>query len=304
MLFSHAMLKKKSDGLQAYLSTPKNIVVTNHVNPDGDAMGSALAIMLLLRKIGHTANVIIPNDCPHFLKWLPGSEEVVVYDYKEKYSKELISKSDLVIILDYNALHRSSGLEPVLKSYAGKFLMIDHHQQPEDFADWIFSDTSKCSTGQMIYEFVEFLGKVDSLDKEIATNIYTGIVTDTGSFRFPSTKADTHRIVAHLLDLGVKPDEVYNQIFDSNAVSRLKLLGSMLEGMEVYADKSAVVLSLSNANQEDYNYRKGDSEGFVNYGLSIEGIRFSIFFREEKEKVKISLRSKGDLDVNVLARKH
>ncbi len=304
MLFSHAMQKEKTDGLKAYLNTPKNIVVTNHVNPDGDAMGSALAMMFLLQKMGHSVNVIVPNDYPRFLKWLPGSDEVIIFDYKEKKSKELIAAADLVIVLDYNALHRSSGLEKVFKKYAGKFLMIDHHQQPEDFADWMISDVSKCSTAQMVFDFAAFLGKTELLDLDIATNLYTGIVTDTGSFRFSSTTADVHRIVAQLLDLGVKPNVVYNQVFDSNGVSRLKLLGSMLENMEVYQDKKAVVLFLSEENQIAYNYKKGDSEGFVNYGLSISGIEFSIFFREEKGDVKISLRSKGDLDVNVLARKY
>jgi len=304
MLFSQAMQKEKTDGIKAFLNTPKNIVVTNHVNPDGDAMGSALAMQLVLQKMGHAVNVIVPNDFPHFLKWLPGSDEVIVFDYKEKKSKELIAAADLVIVLDYNALHRSSGLEEVFKKYTGKFLMIDHHQQPEDFADWIISDTSKCSTAQMVFDFIEFLEKTEFLDREIATNIYTGIVTDTGSFRFSSTTAAVHRIVAKLLDLGVKPDVVYNNVFDSNGVSRLKLLGSVLENMEVFPDKNAVILSLSEENQKTHNYRKGDSEGFVNYGLSIAGIQFSIFFREENGNVKISLRSKGDLDVNVLARKY
>jgi len=298
------MQKENTQGLKQYLLEPRNIVITNHVNPDGDAMGSALAMQMLLIKQGHHASVIVPNEYPHFLKWLPSDKDVVVFMNEKEKSEELLNNSDLVIVLDYNALHRSGPMKNTLETYKGKFLMIDHHQQPSDFADWMISDTSKCSTAQMVYEFAEQFDLVPFMDTAVAENIYTGIVTDTGSFRFSSTTSTTHKITAHLLELGVKPDSVYNNIFDANSVSRFKLLGCMLENMKVFQSKHSVILYLSEEDQSKHNYRKGDSEGFVNYGLSIEGIKFAIFIREEKGFCKISLRSKGDLDVNQISRQN
>ncbi|MCT4622308.1 MAG: bifunctional oligoribonuclease/PAP phosphatase NrnA [Schleiferiaceae bacterium] len=296
------MRKEILEGLKTFLSTSRKIVVTNHVNPDGDAMGSANALSALLRKEGHETNVIVPNDYPHFLKWLPGSDEVVVFDENASKAEKILVEAEMVIVLDYNALHRSGPMLGVLENFSGKFLMIDHHQQPGEFAEWIVSDTSKCSTAQMVYEFAEDLELLDGLTKEVAENLYTGIVTDTGSFRFSSTTAQTHRIVANLLEAGVQPDQVYNNVFDANSVSRFKLLGNMLDHMQVYQEKSSVILYLSNEAQKELGFRKGDSEGFVNYGLSLEGITFSVFIREEEGYCKVSLRSKGDLDVNQISR--
>lgn len=295
---------EKTEGLAAFLAEPKKIVLTNHVNPDGDAMGSALGLKLILQKLGHSVSVIAPNDFPHFLKWLPSCKDTLVFENAKEETRERLEETDLVIVLDYNALHRSGPLEETLKEYKGNFLMIDHHQQPDDFAKWMISDTSKCSTAQMVYEFAESFGWLDLLDTDIGENLYTGIVTDTGSFRFSSTTSKTHEIAAHLLNIGVKPDSVYNNVFDANSVSRFKLLGSLLENMKVFASKQSVILFLSHADQEKYGYRKGDTEGFVNYGLSIEGIRFAVFIREEKNYCKISLRSKGDLDVNQISRQN
>ena len=298
------MRKENIQGLEQYLLEPRNIVITNHVNPDGDAMGSAFAMQILLSKQGHNSTVIVPNEYPHFLKWLPTNKEAIVFENEKEKSEVLIAAADLVVVLDYNALHRSGPLQDILEKYSGKFLMIDHHQQPGDFAEWMISDTTKCSTAQMVYEFAEQFDLLSFIDVAVAENIYTGIVTDTGSFRFSSTTAATHNITAHLLELGVKPDSVYNNIFDANSVSRFKLLGCMLENMKVFQSKNSVILYLSEEDQEKYNFRKGDSEGFVNYGLSIQGITFAIFRREEKGACIISLRSKGDLDVNQISRQN
>ncbi len=298
------MRKENTQGLHQFLSKPLNILITNHVNPDGDAMGSAFAMQMLLAKKGHKATVIVPNAYPHFLKWLPSNSEAVVYENDKTLAETQIADAELIVVLDYNALHRSGPMQTALESYTGDFLMIDHHQQPDDFAKWMISDTSKCSTAQMVYEFAQQFDLLSEMDVAIAENIYTGIVTDTGSFRFSSTTAATHTITAHLLELGVKPDSVYNNIFDANSVSRFKLLGSMLESMRVFQSKGSVILFLSEEDQVKHNFRKGDSEGFVNYGLSIEGITFAVFIREEKGFCKISLRSKGDLDVNQISRQN
>ena len=298
------MRKENTQGLHQFLSEPLNILITNHVNPDGDAMGSAFAMQMLLAKKGHKATVIVPNAYPHFLKWLPSNSEAVVYENDKTLAETQIADAELIVVLDYNALHRSGPMQTALESYTGDFLMIDHHQQPDDFAKWMISDTSKCSTAQMVYEFAQQFDLLSEMDVAIAENIYTGIVTDTGSFRFSSTTAATHTITAHLLELGVKPDSVYNNIFDANSVSRFKLLGSMLESMRVFQSKGSVILFLSEEDQVKHNFRKGDSEGFVNYGLSIEGITFAVFIREEKGFCKISLRSKGDLDVNQISRQN
>lgn len=295
---------QKTEGLQAFLETPKNIVITNHINPDGDAMGSALGLKLYLEKLGHTATVLVPNEYPVFLHWLPQNKSVVIYKNQQQKGDALLKDADLIFSLDYNALSRCGGLQESLASSKAKKAMIDHHQQPEEFVDWMISDTSKCSTAQMVYEFIEEFNHLELLDVNIANALYVGILTDTGSFRFSSTTEKTHQIVAHLLGLGVKPDQIYNHVFDANSVSRLKLLGTMLEQMIVYPEKKAAILFLSHAQLKKIGFKKGDSEGFVNYGLSISGIHFSAFLREEDGNIKMSFRSKGEVDVNVLARKY
>lgn len=280
----------------------QNIVITNHTNPDGDAMGSALALQRVLEKLGKTVSVIVPNPYPNFLWHLSGNDRVMIYSDGKKLANSHIEAADLIFHLDYNAYSRSADMEEALRAAKGKKVMIDHHQQPETWPDFIYSDTGMSSTCQMIYEFCELYGWTEHLDKEAAECLYTGIVTDTGSFKYSATTSRTHQVASHLLELGVKPQELHNTLFDTQPLARLRLLGAMLDQMQVSPKGDKVLLFLTERQCERLGYEKGITEGFVNYGLTIAGSQLTIFLREEDGAVKLSLRSKGEVDVNTIAR--
>lgn len=288
------------------LSTPKKVVIIPHRSPDGDAMGSTLGLYHFLKKFNHDAVVIAPNEFPEFLAWLPSSDTVLIYEKEREKTTQIILNADLVFTLDFNALHRTGEMEQVLKKVTAPFIMIDHHQKPDDYAKYVFSDTKYGSTCEMLYHFIVDLGYKTLIDKTIATCIYTGIVTDSGSFRFPSTTSTTHRVVADLIDIGIKNGAVHNSLFDNDSYNRLRLLGQALQNMKILYDKKTSYITLSQKELDDNNYVKGDTEGIVNYGLSIKGIVFTAIFIEHREEniIKISFRSQGDFDVNQFARTH
>lgn len=291
-------------GISELLSSPKDIVITNHINPDGDAMGSALGLCKYLKAKGHNARVVVPNEYPNFLQWLPGNSEVVNGESDPELAASLLASADVVFSLDYNDPSRCGDLQKALLESSAKKIMIDHHREPVDFVDFMISDPSIGSTCQMIYHFVEAMGDLDLLDVDMGNCLYTGILTDSGSFRFSSTTATTHRVVAQLLDLGVKPDEVQQRIYDTSTLARYKMLGILLDTMEVFPNEGIAILRLSLEEMKRWNAQKGDTEGFVNYGLGLSGITMAIFLKEDEEKIKMSFRSKGDIDVNEFARKH
>lgn len=288
------------------LSEPKKIVIIPHRSPDGDAMGSTLALYHFLNKTGQHPQVIAPNEFPHFLEWLPGSEHVLIYEKDREKTTEVLQSADLIFVLDFNALHRTGEMENVLSKLTVPFIMIDHHQKPDNFAAVTFSDTSAGSTCEMIYRFITYLGKEELIDKDIATCIYTGIVTDTGSFRFQSTTSETHRIASQLIEFGVENGIVHGNLFDNNSYDSLQLLGKALQNMRILPEHKASYITLTQEELDSHNYVKGDTEGIVNYGLSVKGVIFTAIFIEHREEniIKISLRSKGDFDVNQLARDH
>lgn len=292
--------------IQELLSTPKKVVIIPHRSPDGDAMGSTLGLYHFLKEFNHDAIVIAPNEFPEFLAWLPSSDTVLIYEKEREKTAQIILNADLVFTLDFNALHRTGEMEQVLKKVTAPFIMIDHHQKPDDYAKFMFSDTKYGSTCEMLYHFIVDLGYKNLIDKTIATCIYTGIVTDSGSFRFPSTTSTTHRVVADLIDIGIKNGAVHNSLFDNDSYNRLRLLGQALQNMKILYDKKTSYITLSQKELDDNNYVKGDTEGIVNYGLSIKGIVFTAIFIEHREEniIKISFRSQGDFDVNQFARTH
>lgn len=301
------MTKKEFSEVKEFLSTPKRIVLIPHKNADGDAIGSCLALYHFLKDKKHNVKVISPNTYPNFLKWMPASDEVIQFDYQNKQSKRYISKADLVFLLDFNDLSRvGSEMQKYLETYEGTFIMIDHHQQPSSVAQYLFSNTSVCATAQMLYHFLENIKEVDQISKETATCLYTGILTDTGSFRFPNTTATTHRIVADLIEKGADNASIYNNIYDNNSYGRLQLLGHALKNLKVETDYHTAYITLKEEEKEAYNFAKGDTEGIVNYALSIKGIVFGVIFIEDQEQkiIKISFRSKGNFSVNQFARKH
>jgi len=301
------MEKAQIQNLQAFLASPKSIVIVPHRNPDGDAMGSTLALCKYLQKKGHTATVVAPNEYPAFLHWLPGSENVLKFDKQNKQSKRAIDASDLIFLLDFNALHRvGDDMQKTLEVYPHNFAMIDHHQQPDDIATYLYSDTSISSTCQMVYQFIEMLDDVAQIDAEISTCLYTGIMTDTGSFRFRSTTSLTHRIIADLIDKGAENDKIHNKVYDVNSYGRLLLLGQALTNLKAFPEYNTAFITLSEEEKKKFEYQKGDTEGVVNYALSLKGIVFAAIFIEDKEQkiIKISFRSKGKFSVNQFARNH
>lgn len=286
------------------LATPKKIAIIPHRSPDGDAMGSTLALYHFLLKLNHQPVVISPNDFPDFLAWLPGSETVLIYENDKENCTKVLHESELVFTLDFNALHRTGEMEHVLNKITVPMIMIDHHQKPSEYAAVTYSDTSIGSTCEMIYNFISYLDKKELLDKNIATCIYTGITTDSGSFRFPSTSSTTHRIVADLIDLGINNSEIHNQLFDDSSYNRLQLLGRALQNMKVFPEFKTSYTTLTQKELDEFQYQKGDTEGIVNYGLSIKGIHFAAIFIEHRDEniIKISFRSQGNFDVNQFAR--
>lgn len=292
--------------VQDLLATSKKIVIVGHKNPDGDAVGSCLGLSFLLKSLGHSTQVIMPNDFPDFLKWLPGVEGVIVYEKEVEKSSVLIKEADLIFTLDFNSLERVGDLEPVLRKSDAKFIMIDHHQQPEDYAVASFSDVSMSSTAEMVFHFMEALGRKDKLNKNIAVNLYLGILTDTGSFRYAATSPTTHRVAAQLLEAGAESASIQQSVYDTNSPDRMKLLGVALSNLNILFDFNTAYITLTQKELDDHNFKRGDTEGFVNYALSIKGIVFAaIFIENAKENiVKISFRSKGTFSVNDFARNH
>jgi phosphoesterase RecJ-like protein len=291
--------------VKALLSRPKHIVIVTHWSPDGDAIGSSLGLYNYLLKKNHKVTVITPNDYPSFLGWMKGNNKVLDFQKKEKAAKKAIAAAELIFCLDFNSLKRIDKVgELIAASPATKFI-IDHHLQPEDFADYMLHNVAACSTCELIYDFIGLMGDKKMLDKDIANCLYTGIMTDTGSFRFPSTTAKTHMILSDLIKAGAENAEIHNRIYDDNTESRLKLLGYCLnEKLTVFPQYRTAFFALSAKELERFKYKKGDTEGVVNFALSIAGIRFAAFMVERDGIIKVSFRSKGSFDVNKFARMH
>lgn len=300
------MNEKDILAINELLATPKKIAIIPHRSPDGDAMGSTLGLYYFLLKLDHNVTVIAPNDFPDFLAWMPSSEKVLIFENEREKTTKILQESEIVFTLDFNAFHRTGDMEQVLNKLQTVFVMIDHHQLPDNFANFTYSDTSFGSTCEMVYNFISFLGKKELIDKTIATCLYTGILTDSGGFRYPKTTGITHRIVSEFINLGVENTEIPNLLFDNNSYDRLQLLGRALQNMKVFPDYKTAYISLSQKELDEFNYKKGDTEGIVNYGLTIKGIVFAAIFIEHTDEkiIKISFRSQGDFDANQFAREH
>jgi bifunctional oligoribonuclease and PAP phosphatase NrnA len=300
------MTKSDISKIKHLLSKPKQIAIIPHKNPDGDALGSTLALYHYLKLSDHKAFVISPNDYPMFLKWLPGEKQIISHETETAIANDLITDADVIFTLDFNALHRAGDIGPVISEANGLKILIDHHQQPDDFASYLYSDVMMSSTCEMVYNFIEMLGDTSLISSQIATCLYTGIMTDTGSFRFSSTTSTTHRIIANLIDKGASNVLIHNNIYDNNSFDRMQLLGISLKNLKVISRLNTAYISLSQKELNASNFKKGDTEGIVNYALSIKGVKFAAIFIEHKFEgiIKISFRSKGNFDVNDFARKN
>ena len=292
--------------VKALLSTCKNAVIVVHKNPDGDAMGSGLALQEYLNYKGINAQLIVPNEYPKFLKWLPNHKSTLNFEWEQTKAKKTIQQADIIFTLDFNDLSRAYGMEESLKKATADFIMIDHHQEPDDYATVTYSDVSMSSTCEMVYNFIDFLGDNSAITADIATCLYTGIMTDTGSFKFSSTTSKTHRVIADLIDKGAQNTQIHQNVFDTNSPSRLHLLGVALNNLVILEDYNTSYISLTQEELDTHGYSKGDTEGFVNYGLTLDNINFAVIFIENKAEgiIKISFRSIGDFSVNEFARAH
>jgi len=288
------------------LDSPKNVVVTTHVNPDADALGSSLGLAAYLTKTGHKVHVITPSDYPQFLSWMKGNDEIIVYSNSLLPSiKEIIDEADLAFCLDFSSLDRIKELGGLIKASNSTKILIDHHLQPEGFADYNFWDDSAASTAELVYQFIVDLGDRDKIDSEMANNLYAGIMTDTGNFRHPSTTKTVFQVCAELIDLGADTAMVARNIYDNNSFDRTRLLGFTLkERLCLLPEYRTAFIYLKQQDLKDFKAKTGDTEGFVNYALSIQGVVFAALFSDKGDIVKISFRSVGDFSVNSFAREH
>lgn len=290
--------------IKELLSTPKRIVITTHKNPDGDAMGSSLGLYNFLIQLGHTTTVVTPNEYPDFLSWLPGNANVKVAKDIPEFCKDRIAEADIIFCLDFNTLSRIDQLAKPVGDAKGYKVLIDHHQQPDAF-NTMFHAVEASSTCQLVYEFIEALGKAELVNADVATCLYTGIMTDTGSFKFPSTTANVHRIIGALIAAGANNSAIHRNVYSAYTADRLKLLGYCLsEKMVVLPEKATAYISLTKEELKRFNFRAGDTEGIVNFPLDIKGIKLSAIFIEKEDGVKISFRSVGSFSVNQFSRAH
>lgn len=288
------------------ISKARKIVVTSHHNPDGDAIGSSLAIYQYLNKIGKRVKVIVPNEYPGFLKWLPGNEEIIIYNRKKKTGDRLLYEADLIFCLDYNSIHRTGEMTEVMKaSKAGK-IMIDHHLDPvtEEF-DMHFSTIGISSTAELVYLFIQGTDPSNRLIRDTAEALFVGIMTDTGSFSYACNDAGTFEVTADLIRAGINPERIHRLVYDTYSEDRLRLLGfCIFEKLTIVSELSLAYVALSKKDLKRFNYKVGDTEGVVNYALSVDGVKMAVLLTERSDRIRLSFRSKGNLSVNAIARNH
>ncbi len=295
--------------IKEILSQAQNIVILVHSRPDGDAIGSALALQYALEDKGKKVRIISPDSIPSFLMWLPGSEKILDFSTNPEDGEKTLKNADLIFMVDFNRFSRTGkNLEKLLEEQIKNkpFIMIDHHLQPDERIPYRFSDPDKASSAELMYEFLKFSGLTNQPDSKIATALYTGILTDTGSFRFDKTTFRTHDIVSGLIRAGADNARIYSNVFDTYSYEKLQLLGEAIRRMKVVPDCATSYMVLDQKTLEKFHYKPGDTEGIVNYGLMIEGIKLTALITEKpgENTVRFSLRSKGNFDVNDFARKY
>lgn len=292
--------------LREELAKPKQIVVTTHHKPDGDALGSSLAIYHWLKTRGHAASVIVPSDFPTFLDWMPGRQDVTIYTGNKTESDARIAAADMIFCLDFNGLPRIHAMEDSVKNAKALKVMIDHHLDPEGFDDYRHWDSGAAATAQLVYDFiVNVMDDHSAITPEIATCLYTGLMTDTGSFRFQTTTPLVHIIAADLITHGAKNWEIHEHVYNSYTENRLKFLGFCLSNrLEVLYEYRTALFSISRQDLNRFHITTGDTEGLVNYALAISGMKLAALIIDRTDQVKLSLRSVGDFPCNEVCKKH
>ena len=302
------MLTKIIDGdatqkLRTYIDKGDSFVIVTHEMPDGDAIGSSLGLYHYLMTLGkQSVKVIVPNPFPVFLRWMPAAKEILVFEQHKEFATQLIQEADVIFCLDFNAFRRTGIIADTLRQAEARKILIDHHLDPEDGFKLTFSHPTMSSTCELVFRLICRLGAADAINKEMAECIYTGMMTDTGSFSYNSNHAEIYTIIGELIKIGIDKDAIYRKVNQVYSESRLRLMGYVLyEKMKVFPEKQAAYFTLSQKELNRFHYRPGDTEGFVNLPLSINGISFSAFLREETNLIKISLRSVGDFPCNQFA---
>ncbi len=291
---------------KAKLSVSKNIVITTHHKPDADALGSSLGLAAFLKKKGHNVTVITPTDYPKFLYWMQGNNDVVIYNHQNEIkSRKLVKEADMIFCLDFSSLKRINELGEYVKASSATKVLIDHHLDPEDFAAFNSWSTKAAATAELIYELIVDMGEEDLIDSDIAESLYAGIMTDTGSFKHPNTTVNIHRITGELIEKGANVSKVARLIYDSNTVQRIKFIGYALSEKLVVMEKyNTAYIAITAEELAKYSSKTGDTEGLVNYALSIEGIILAAVIIDREEAVRMSFRSIGDFSVNEFASEH
>lgn len=298
-------LAKYTKELSDLFMSSDNILLICHINPDGDAVGSQLALYHYLTTKGRNATMISPNKLQEFLKWMDGVDSIKIFTVQRKECIKLIAEASLIVFLDFNQQNRLGEAEQYVVRSASKKVIIDHHQEPKDMADLIISDTSKCSTTELIYELIKDIEEKPFRNIHFSEAIYVGIITDTGNFEHGSYTGRTLNIVADLLETGIEKERIHNLIYNNYSESRMRLLGYALnERLTVIPETKTAYMYLTQQDLKQYNHVMGDTEGFVNLPLSIKGIGFSVLFIEKSDHIKISFRSKGSFPVNEFASKY
>ncbi|WP_341654657.1 bifunctional oligoribonuclease/PAP phosphatase NrnA [Blattabacterium cuenoti] len=284
----------------------KKIVLFPHNNPDGDALGSSLALLFYFRKLKHDVDLISPTEYPESFQWLPGTEDIIVFSkHTQSLVKKKIVNSDYIFFIDFNNFSRINKIANLFSCSKAKKILIDHHPFPFCF-DFMFSDPTVAATSILVFRLISDMNNLDKIDKEIATCLYVGLMTDTGFFRFPSVTSETHFIAGKLIEKGIDINSIYDHLQEKYNKNRLKLLSKALKNLKIINKYRTAYTSIRASDINSNSYKQGDTEGIITYGLGIKNIVFSVLFFEEKEKfpIKISFRSKGNFDVNMFARKH
>ncbi|TAM98658.1 MAG: bifunctional oligoribonuclease/PAP phosphatase NrnA [Chitinophagaceae bacterium] len=286
-------------------SSPKSIAITMHQRPDADAMGASLAMFDYLRQKGHEVNVISPTVFPDFLKWMPGCDHVIVFETQKAKALEVLEHIDILFCLDFNSLGRTKDLAPYLEKTSCIKVLLDHHLEPQQIFDYGKSDISAASTALLVYEFIVSMDDEKLINNNIAQCVYAGTMTDTGSFRFTSTSYRVHLMVAKLMEKGLEHEPIHQAIYDNYLESRLRFIGhALLNRLEVFYEYNVAMIAIPYSDIQRFGLKTGDTEGLVNFPLSIKGIKMAALIIDRKEEVRMSFRSKGEFDVNAFARKY
>ena len=303
-MLSKVIAQSSIDHVEKWFEKADKIVIVSHVSPDGDALGSSLGLWHFLNSQDKNVHVIVPNVFPDFLKWMPGAKEVIIYNRYKEFADKLIQEADVICCLDFNVLSRIDEMEEIVRTSPGRKMIVDHHLYPGDFARIVISHPEISSTSELVFRLICQLGNFGDITKEGAECIYTGMMTDTGGFTYNSNDREIYLIICELLSKGVDKDQIYRRVFNTHSEERLRLMGYVLyDKMQIFPQFNSALITLSREEQQKFQYKKGDTEGFVNMPLSMKDICFSVFLREDTEKdmIKVSLRSVGTFPCNQVA---